>query len=136
RDARALARNLELASGGLSLGTRAFPLGRLRGVALRPVLVAFVGRRRALRGRGGLSGRRARAALRAPLIRPCGWARRRRVNRSPPVQPTRAVLGLWIFRGAPNARPEMTAGAMPAACAIADRAWRSRSRSCPRLIPA
>ena len=57
-DAGAAARFIEPAGGGLSLGARAFPHRGLPGVALRAVLVARLGRRRPLRGRGELSARR------------------------------------------------------------------------------
>ena len=40
---------------GLSVGARGVPLAAVHGVALRAVLVARLGRRRAVRGRGGLS---------------------------------------------------------------------------------
>ena len=53
--ARAAARIVEPPGGGLSGGARAVPLAAVQGVALRAVLLARVGRRRALRDRSGLS---------------------------------------------------------------------------------
>src|SRR6202035_2797938 len=68
RHARAPARYFQLAGGRLFVGARPFPFSRVRGLALRLVLLALVGRRRALCGRGGLSARRARAQIRASLV--------------------------------------------------------------------
>ena len=50
-----LARHVEPGRRGIPVGARRLPLRAVRGVEFRAVLVAQLGRRRALRGRGGLS---------------------------------------------------------------------------------
>ena len=62
RHAGAVAQFVEPSGRRISQRPRPLPLGAVRGLALRAVLVARVGRRRPLCGRGRLSARRAGAA--------------------------------------------------------------------------